>query len=354
MLKDESPLEKVDGLDDKQISKLRALSVTTAEQLLGLVAADPEAVREFLGVDIPQVQADAARVSNPKITRSLREVDTRPFAMGAVPPSDAVVEQRAEQSTFEDYFGTALSEQAGGPPTEEVLHLDCFDGVRDQGVRGTCVAYACCALLECHVRRKTGTGIDFSEQFLYWAAKERDGRPDQEGTYVDIALDAATAEGVCLETVWPYNPVPDPGNESQGPPPTDASQDASGRRAPARRKLDPRSSQEIRDTLDRGSLVAISVPVYKNWYDNPYVRESGSIQMPLPTSSLEGGHAMCAVGYGFSPSVAGGGYLILRNSWGTSWAFASEIQAGYGTIPFLYVDRYGWEAFTLDDAATAT
>jgi C1A family cysteine protease len=61
----------------------------------------------------------------------------------------------------------------------------------------------------------------------------------------------------------------------------------------------------------------------------------------------EGGHAVCVVGYGEDDDFAGGGFFIVRNSWGTSWAAKSAFEPGYGTIPFAYVARHGWEAFVL-------
>ena len=90
----------------------------------------------------------------------------------------------------------------------------------------------------------------------------------------------------------------------------------------------------------------LSVPVYENWYRNPATHTFGFIPMPLPTSVLEGGHAMCAVGYVLDNDFTGGGGFIVRNSWGASWAARSPIEAGYGILPFEYIDVYGWEAFT--------
>ena len=55
---------------------------------------------------------------------------------------------------------------------------------------------------------------------------------------------------------------------------------------------------------------------------------------------------MCVVGYGFDDDIVGGWYFLLRNSWGTGWAEGSAIEPGYGAIPFVYIDNYGWEAYT--------
>jgi C1A family cysteine protease len=51
------------------------------------------------------------------------------------------------------------------------------------------------------------------------------------------------------------------------------------------------------------------------------------------------GHAMLAVGYQDDPEVEGGGYLIVRNSWGKSW--------GVGGLAYL---TYKWVENSLLDA----
>lgn len=55
---------------------------------------------------------------------------------------------------------------------------------------------------------------------------------------------------------------------------------------------------------------------------------------------------MCLVGYQNDNSVPGGGYFILRNSWGTSWGYDCPYGAGNGTIPYKYIEEYCWEAWT--------
>ena len=155
-------------------------------------------------------------------------------------------------------------------------------------------------------------------------------------------------KGACLEAVWPYNPVPVVGSESQGPPPAGATADAAGHLLREPRELAPRDASQIRASLDQGRPVAIALPVFDNWESNPNTDTTGLIPMPLPDSVLAGGHAMCATGYAWDPDFAGGGYLRIRNSWGTDWAPDSPAGPGYGALPFLYIDRYGAEAWATD------
>lgn len=345
-----------DLVDEKSYRRLRALSVNTVEELLGLIEADPDAVAEFVpDLDLPQGQADAPNLARSSVLAELKHFEGAEFAMGARPPEGVEVEERASAQYVEEWLGEAMAQpdrEEDQPP--EVNLMECFGLVRNQGDRGTCVAHATCAVLECQHARLRGDRVDLSEQFVYWDAKSNDGHPDAEGTWLRIAMPCAEQHGACGESVWPYTPAPVPGDEAQGPPPADAASDAWQHLLHAPLQLGNRDSGAIRASLDAGRPVAISVPVYNNWYSNPAANALGLIPMPLPNSVRRGGHAMCAMGYGWDPDFAGGGYLILRNSWGSGWAPQSPVAPGYGAIPLLYIDRYGWEAWTTENGDSAS
>ncbi len=61
--------------------------------------------------------------------------------------------------------------------------------------------------------------------------------------------------------------------------------------------------------------------------------------MPISDEELTEGHAVLVVGYE-DGSVLGGGFLILRNSWGLDWG-----EGGYGYLPFAYIELYEGEAW---------
>ena len=67
--------------------------------------------------------------------------------------------------------------------------------------------------------------------------------------------------------------------------------------------------------------------------------------MPLPNEPRVGGHAMTVAGYSDDPAAPGGGRFLVRNSWGTRWATASALGAGYGTIPYAYLAQFTKEAY---------
>lgn len=339
-------LSDLDALGTEQIEKLGALSVNTVEELFGLIVADPDATAEFLGTgDLAGLQADLGRSAGPQAMRTLSEVGEEHYPFGAAAPPSVEVEERADPVVFEDKVLPAARE-GGEAPGGSGSIADCMNPIRYQGERGSCVAHAVCALAEGLFYRSGGSRIDLSEQFLYWNAKKHDNKPDREGTLIEIATDLAVSDGICLEQTWPYNPVKQPGNVSQDPPSAEAAPEATQHRLATSELVQERSADAVRGIIDEGRPVALSVPVYKNWDGNPAFNAYGFIPMPLPNSACVDGHAMCAVGYAADEGFAGGGYLVLRNSWGADWAPQSPVAAGHALLPYLYLELYGWETRT--------
>src|SRR5262249_43859301 len=66
------------------------------------------------------------------------------------------------------------------------------------------------------------------------------------------------------------------------------------------------------------------------------------IQVP-PANKVEDGHSIAFVGYENDPSVPGGGFFRIRNSWGPKWG-----NNGYGVMPYAYVRTYLNDALYLE------
>jgi hypothetical protein len=320
------------------------VSVTTAEELVGIIIADPRGTQQLLGLDdVTQLSSEAALVASLSSTPSLDKAPAEVFHTGAVPPAG---EQLVEvgSSGIDVLASSDELLVAAGDPGTGVRFLECFGQVRAQGERGTCVAHAVGALAEC-LEQRAGNGVDLSEQFLYWSAKEHDGDAGSPGTLVAVAMARMVEEGTCREAVWPYDGGKIAGNEGQGPPPGDAAVDAAAHRLRAAEDLGRRDAAAIRTAPDERRPVALAIPIFPNWVGNPMIKLSGFIPMPLPGTTTRDGHAMCAVGYDYDAEFVGGGYLILRNSWGTTFAPRSPVAPGYALLPFAYWEGYGWEAF---------
>lgn len=217
--------------------------------------------------------------------------------------------------------------------------------VRDQGERGSCVAFGTVALREFLV----GGGDDLSEQFLYWACKELDGHPGP-GTFIHTAMSALAQYGVCLESAWPYTPRPS-GKEGQGPPPPGALEGARAFCLESTRTVEPNLVLHYKYVLagddgKNGMPITFGTLVFNSWYMSPETHRTGKITLPLPGEFPAGGHAWCVVGYVDDASVPGGGYFIVRNSWGAAWAAESPEAAGHALMPYAYVEAFAAEAYT--------
>jgi len=106
--------------------------------------------------------------------------------------------------------------------------------VRDQGTRGTCLAFAATAAHE--QARETRRGqppVELSVEVLYWRCKQLDGSPDEQGSDFPSARDALESPGQPAEILWPYDDQRDQTDARYLPPP-DALDAAELRRASLR------------------------------------------------------------------------------------------------------------------------
>ena len=65
---------------------------------------------------------------------------------------------------------------------------------------------------------------------------------------------------------------------------------------------------------------------------------TGIIPMPKPKEQLLGGHAVLAVGYDDTKQ-----WLIVRNSWGTSWGVKGYFYMPYTVFNKLVMDMWTGE-----------
>jgi len=329
------PLTSIDGFDAGAAERLVTLWITTAEELVS--AAKQEGGLAGLTELLEMPEGDVTALVDMAVNALPPEVSFAPgdptgFALGAL-DEDEGAHPDDEPVSFDEPL----------PPSIDMRHR--MPPVRDQGGRGTCVAQACVAVREYLLGEDSSSG-DLSEQFLYWACKQRDRIPELSGTWIRVGMAALKGDGVGTEATWRYNPVDDPTNEGQGPPPAGAVAEALEYRVSDTEKLEPRWPTSLKKVLATPKPVAFAVPVYNYWFAEP-VRSSGDIRLPLSSDSVAGGHAMCMVGYEHDANVPGGGYFIIRNSWGTdSWGKDNVVQAGHGRLPYAYMTGYGKSAYT--------
>jgi C1A family cysteine protease len=197
--------------------------------------------------------------------------------------------------------------------------------VRDQGPRGTCVAFAVTTAHE--VARAAGTQVseDLSEEALFWGCKIIDGNW-KSGTSFGSAAAALGATGQPLETIWPYEPRRAAGRryDPPGKPTADWHKSRMGQAS-----LDLAS---VRAEIDAGRPLVLGLTVFDTLF---FPTGAGRIDAPAAGSPARGRHAVLAVGHDADA-------VLIRNSWGTTWALG-----GYGWLSNEYAERHVREAWVI-------
>jgi C1A family cysteine protease len=214
-----------------------------------------------------------------------------------------------------------------------------FSPIEDQGSLGSCTANAAAGLLEYFERRGSGTYVDASRLFLYKAERDLLGWTGDTGAYLRTAMEALVLFGAVPERYWPYDGRPPATNTHYDvEPPAFCYAFGANYKAIKYFRLDPAGAStaqalaNIKAFLAAGFPSMFGFPVYSE-YDNPL--PGGLIAYPGPNSHYRGGHANIAAGYDDNLMIGGNkGALLVRNSWGTSWA-----NAGYGWLSYKYVTQ---------------
>jgi hypothetical protein len=260
--------------------------------------------------------------------------------------------------------------------------------IKDQGERGTCVAFATMGQLELMLNRPLREyAPDFSEQYAYWMSKQlANVGPYEEGSIPFKMIKAVTLYGVPAEQAWPYQRVPwysDPNHPecnqldpSMGMP-TDCI--TGGQASPAARAMgrvkfeNPRelgtSPEHIVGALSMGIPVQVGLMIYAQAWGMPMMGGAmpsahfyqGRVLMPdLAVDMPIGGHAVLIVGYDLDTKE-----YIFKNSWGTNdWASQPTVfltlpngmtipKPGYGRIPMEYIRKFAEAAIAFPEGRTA-
>lgn len=196
--------------------------------------------------------------------------------------------------------------------------------VRNQGQFGTCVGFAAAAVKDNQESREAGQQVVTSPLYLYKRCKERDGIPNQEGTYPRTVMAVLKNLGVCTEGTMPYSEMSWPALPSV---PTKADKEASQFKIGAYARIT--TMDEVKQAIVKDGPVLAAVLVCQSFMD----AADGII--PVPGSGgtedyIRGGHAIAVVGFDDNMKAKGyTGFFEIRNSWGPDWG-----DDGYGWIPY--------------------
>ena len=335
-------LKDISAIPAAMRQSLQALDIVRADQLTGAASIAPvrELLARQLGISDQQLEsAVGAASATLKGAAAAPQPSGKSFQLGALRPPPQV--QAAALSI--PLSSTRLA-RASLPASASLVAK--MSTIRNQAGRGTCVAFCLTAIHELETQAKDD---DFSERFLYYQAKSTDGMPGACGTTQAAAAKALETAGQCTENVWTYNP--NDACNNHGPLPANANSDAAKHKL-SLTAVNPHDVVTIKTAVADSRPVGISVPVYGSWYQSPTTERTGRITMPIGGEQDVGGHCMCIVGYqddgpNTVTETPGGGFFILRNSWGATWGRDCSFGAGYGTIPYAYIAALNWEAYTL-------
>jgi len=330
---DAGTVEWLDGTEDDPVFVVRSPWTGVGDQAVGLAVALDEPARFRL---IPPAQFDYDVESDAAPPEVLGRDDVRSY----------VAQDRLDLVDLGDQ-ALALDREAGpGPgvaPLPPVVdHRNRQSSVRHQGVRGTCVSHATCAVLEA----MSSHPDDLSEQMMHYQFMEHLGLPHHLNAGI-ATTDAPTIlqdprRYTCREDEWAYEPsfavVQAAVTAGTHAPPPGAVQSfgIANHTIIGDRGLE---GESIKNTRYLESLLAagydIAIGAWASWQPT----DVASILAPLLDLNGEpvarGGHAMVVVGYDRPRQ-----FFILKNSWGIDFE-----HGGYGYFSYDFVRscfKYGF------------
>lgn len=201
--------------------------------------------------------------------------------------------------------------------------------IEDQEDIGSCTAQAGAGLIEYYERRAFGNHTNASRLFLYKVTRNLLKLTGDTGAYLRSTMKAMALFGAPPESYYPYDTArfdEEPGAFAY----------AYGQSYQSLRyyRLDTPglSPKDLVTRVKR--FIAGGLPSMFGFTVYNFGNSQGEFLYPGPGDSVQGGHAVVAVGYDDGRTIGNEtGALRIRNSWGTGWG-----DGGYGWLPYRYVE----------------
>jgi len=233
----------------------------------------------------------------------------------------------------DQFYSAKVTEEALATSVD--LRSKCSPIV-DQGNLGCCSSCAIASGLREFKAKAAGNWKALSRLFHYWEERKLEGTISTDsGATISDGMKVLKNIGVCPETDWPY----DISTFKNSPTQKDLN-DAPAYKISSYQRVT--SLSLLKAAIAEDYPVVIGVAVYAS-FEGDAATSTGIIPMPdTSTEKLLGYHAICCVGYNDNKTADGQtGYVIFRNSWGTSWG-----AEGYGYLPYAYFNSLVTDMWT--------
>lgn len=223
-----------------------------------------------------------------------------------------------------DYLFRDIMVQNNLPILPKVDLRNIDKPIRDQGNQGSCTGFSSTAARQIALRAHYNQDAVLSPAFTYYMGRQlMDGDVNKdEGCYLRDIMKAWQNYGCCLESDFPYN------DAIHNQPPNDIAM-MRAERFKIKKYYRAYDMTDIQAALTQSMGVVIAV---SSQLIDGITAQTGGIINPYLNHGTYGGHALAVVGYYNHPQYQGGGFLVVKNSWGIWWG-----NQGYFYMPYGYV-----------------
>lgn len=229
--------------------------------------------------------------------------------------------------------------QAGVPLPKSINLIPGCSPVTDQKSLGSCVANALgSGLREFLMLKNKQPLIRVSRLFLYYYERLIEGTVDEDaGAEIKSGMIVLKKVGVCPENMDPY----DIAKFKEVPTQQEIAEAAKYKIAEYTLL---KSLNDIKKCLAEGYPVAFGMDCYSQFMSEE-CRKTGVVKMPAPGEKSLGGHCVLAVGFEDRVDWRGGGYVLVRNSWGPEFGLKGYFKLSYS----YFLKNLAWDYWTARD-----
>jgi C1A family cysteine protease len=201
--------------------------------------------------------------------------------------------------------------------------------IEDQGSLGSCTAQAGVGLIEYYENRALGHHVDASRLFLYKVTRNLLGWTGDTGAWLRTTMKGMVVFGAPPERYMPYDI-----SLFDEEPSSFCYSFAQRFRSIKYYRLDSTGTSTSNLLKRVKYFLAAGYPSMFGFTVYNFGNEKGEFAYPGPGDSVQGGHAVIAIGFDDNRNIGRRkGALKIRNSWGRGWG-----EDGYGWLPYAYVE----------------